>query len=173
MSNQAKNATAARSLEPTPAPPSVGPSPTAGPDGAVQFAGVTVASALDLTSKPAVTAHHTDPAPGLLVDDLVTGTGAPATPTSTVQVQYVGALYSDGSEFDTTWGSGQPATFSLTQVVAGFAQGIGGTDGVPPMRAGGRRLMVFPAALGYGAVPQQAIPAHSSLVFVVDLQQVS
>ena len=63
----------------------------------------------------------------------------------------------------------QAATFSLQQVVKGFTQGIGGGSGVPPMKVGGRRIMILPPALGYGAQSQGSIPANAPLVFVVDL----
>ncbi|MHA3703348.1 FKBP-type peptidyl-prolyl cis-trans isomerase [Jatrophihabitans sp. YIM 134969] len=173
VTNQAPNPSVARSLEPTPAPPSVAGSPTAGADGAVSFAGVTVTDALDLSATPEITATNTAPAPGLLVQDLVVGTGATASSTSTVTLHYVGALYSDGKEFDSDFTQAAPEPRKLGDSIAGFAQGVGGTEGVTPMKVGGRRLLVFPASLGYGPVPQDAIPAHSSLVFLVDLLSVS
>lgn len=173
VSNQAPNRSAARSLEPTPSPPSVGPSPSADPAGSLTFAGVTVKDALKLTAMPAVTATNTAPAPGLLVQDLVVGTGDPATPTSTAKLHYEGVLYADGTPFDSNFDVADPPARELGKAIAGFAQGVGGTEGVEPMKVGGRRLIVFPASLGYGAVPQDVIPAHSSLVFVVDLLSVS
>jgi FKBP-type peptidyl-prolyl cis-trans isomerase len=57
-------------------------------------------------------------------------------------------------------------------VVPGFTQGIGGTGKVAPMRVGGRRIMILPAALGYGAQGSGPIPANAALVFVVDLKSV-
>ncbi|MCU1658843.1 MAG: peptidylprolyl isomerase FKBP-type, partial [Pseudonocardiales bacterium] len=100
----------------------------------------------------------------------VVGKGAAAKPTSTVTVQYVGVLYRNGKLFDSSWARGQTAQFSLTGVVKGFTEGIGGTAGVPPMKAGGRRIMILPAALGYGSQANSQIPANSALVFVVDLK---
>ena len=64
------------------------------------FDGVTVTHALDAGTEPGLTAISTVPAPGLLVQDLVVGTGAEATPTSQVTVHYKGVLYADGSQFD-------------------------------------------------------------------------
>jgi FKBP-type peptidyl-prolyl cis-trans isomerase len=102
------------------------------------------------------------------------GKGKAATPKSTVSVQYTGVLYKSGTMFDSSWTKGgQPVSFPLTGVVKGFTQGIGGTTGVPPMKVGGRRLMILPASLGYGAQANGAIPANSSLVFVVDLKALS
>jgi len=87
-----------------------------------------------------------------------------------VTVQYVGVLYSDGTRFDASWDRGQPVRFSLRQVVPGFAEGVGGSDAVPPMRVGGRRVVILPARLAYGSRRNGPTPANSSLVFVVDLE---
>lgn len=171
--NQAPNPAAARTLEPTPAPPSVGALPKPADSGEVTFSGVTVTHAFDVDTEPGITTRQSAPAPGLLVQDLVVGTGAAATPTSTATLHYKGVLYSNGTVFDSDYDNADPAPQSLGKAISGFAQGVGGTDGVPPMRTGGRRLMVFPAALGYGPVPLDKIPAHASLVFVVDLLAVS
>jgi peptidylprolyl isomerase len=90
-----------------------------------------------------------------------------------VTVQYVGVRYADGKKFDSSWDRGQPAQFSLTGVVKGFTEGIGGTKGVPPMKVGGRRIMILPASLGYGTQGAGAdIPPNTPLVFVVDLVSV-
>jgi peptidylprolyl isomerase len=141
----------------------------------VTFDGVTVSGATSVGVKPGVSAHSAATPAGLDVKDLVVGSGTPATPTSTVTVQYVGVLLADGKQFDASWDRGQPATFSLQQVVPGFTEGIGGAAGVAGMKAGGRRLMVLPAALGYGAsgTPDGGIPPNAPIVFVVDLLSVS
>ena len=89
-----------------------------------------------------------------------------------MSVQYTGVLYKNGRQFDSSWERGQAASFSLQQVVPGFTQGIGGTHGVPPMKVGGRRIIIMPAALGYGPQAQNGIPANSPLVFVVDLKKI-
>lgn len=119
--------------------------------------------------KAAPTLHAgAGPAPTKLVGaDLVVGTGPLAASTGTVNIQYVGALYTNGSVFDSSWTRGQPASFSLSGVIPGFAQGIVG------MKVGGRRELVIPPALGYGAQAQGSIPANSTLVFVIDLLGVS
>ncbi len=136
------------------------------------FMGVTVKNSINLTKEPGVTSKATAAPTKLEYKDLVVGKGAAASPTATVTVQYAGALYKTGTQFDSSWSRGQPATFSLAQVVPGFTQGIGGTSGVPPMKVGGRRIMILPAKLGYGAQAQQSIPANSPLVFVVDLTKI-
>ena len=139
------------------------------------FDGVTVRNATDMAHNPAVGSKATKPPAKLEIKDLVVGKGAAATPTSTVSVQYTGVLYCDGSQFDgpSTHGN-NPISFSLTGVVPGFTQGIGGTAGIPPMKVGGRRIIIMPAALGYGPQsPSADIPANAPLVFVVDLKKVS
>lgn len=107
----------------------------------------------------------------LEVEDLIVGEGPAAEPGSTVLVEYVGVLWEDGTRFDASWDRGEPASFSLNQVVPGFARGISG-EGLEagPMHVGGRRRIVIPPELGYGeggAPP--VIPGGATLVFVVDL----
>ena len=158
---------------PTEAMPPTGAATTANDttsNDTVSFHGVTVRHARDLDVAPDVTSSADGPVTDLLVDDLVSGTGPAAGPASTVTVQYVGVLYSDGTPFDSSWERGRPADFPLRQVVPGFARAIGGTAGIPPMQVGGRRLMIIPASLGYGSQASGPIPANSVLVFVVDLE---
>lgn len=126
-----------------------------------------VANATDLTVEPVI-APGTPPPPKVIVTkDLVVGTGKPATFTDTVLVQYVGADYTTGKVFDSSWQYNQPSSFSLSQVVPGFAKGIEG------MRVGGRREIVIPPAYGYGADGRPpAIAPNETLVFVVDLKAI-
>ncbi len=124
-----------------------------------------VQNATDLTRKPLSAAGSGTPPTTLVTDDLVTGHGTRASAASTVVVQYSGVLWRNGKEFDTTWGSGQTATFPLDSTIAGFGRGIDG------MRVGGRRQIVIPPDLGYGPAGGQppTILADDTLVFVVDL----
>jgi FKBP-type peptidyl-prolyl cis-trans isomerase len=140
----------------------------------VTFENVTVTGATNMSSKPKVTAESTLPAAKLKVKDLVVGTGEAANPTASVTVQYVGVRYADGKQFDASWDKGGPTTFRLNKVVRGFTQGIGGTDTIPPMKVGGRRLMILPSELGYGenGTPDGSIPPNATIVFVVDLMAV-
>jgi peptidylprolyl isomerase len=123
-----------------------------------------------LAKKPVVTVP-TGPAPTKLVTkDLVTGTGQTVKPGQTVTVNYVGDLYKTGKEFDSSWKTGQPATFPLTAggVIQGWVQGI------PGMKVGGRRELIIPASLAYGKTGRPpTIPANSPLVFVVDVLSAS
>jgi peptidylprolyl isomerase len=139
----------------------------------VTFDGVSVGGAADLQGIPKVTSTSSTTPTKLAVKDLVVGTGAAATATSCVDVQYTGVLYKTGKEFDSSWSRGQVAEFSLEGVIKGFTQGIGGGSGVAPMKVGGRRIIIIPSALGYGAQANNGIPANSPLVFVVDLTKIS
>jgi peptidylprolyl isomerase len=122
-----------------------------------------------LKTKPKVSIPSGPPPKKLVVKDLVKGTGAAATPSSTVNVQYVGELYKGGKQFDASWndGSGQPVSLPLSGVIKGWQQGI------PGMKIGGRRELIIPPSLGYGATAQSKIPANSTLVFVIDLHGLS
>lgn len=178
MSSNDHKGSPAAGASPSASDTATGPTPTATPStsyppatgASVTFDGVTVKGAKDLSGVPGVTSKSTTNPTKLEYDDVVVGQGDAATPTSTVTVQYYGVLYKDGTEFDSSWSHGMAAQFPLTEVIPGFTQGIGGTTGVPPMKVGGRRIIIIPAALGYGAQASGAIPANASLVFVVDLK---
>jgi peptidylprolyl isomerase len=148
-----------------------GKNSSAGGTASVSFDDVTVDGATDLASKPKVSSKSRATPTVLEVKDLVTGDGAVANPSATVTVQYVGVRYQDGEQFDASWDHGGATSFSLTGVVPGFTQGIGGNGQVAPMKVGGRRIMILPAALGYGkkGTPDGSIPPDTPLVFVVDL----
>jgi peptidylprolyl isomerase len=123
-----------------------------------------------LNTKPTVVIPSGPPPKNLVVRDLIKGTGPAATPGSTVTVQYVGELYKNGKQFDASWndGSGTPVSLPLSGVIKGWQQGI------PGMRVGGRRELIIPSNLGYGAQGSPPkIPPNSALVFVIDLHGVS
>jgi FKBP-type peptidyl-prolyl cis-trans isomerase len=123
-----------------------------------------------LSKAPTVT-PPSGPAPTkLVVKDLIKGTGAAAASGKTVTVNYVGVLYKGGKEFDASWKRNQPFQFQLGQgaVIPGWDQGV------PGMKVGGRRELIIPAALAYGAQGSPpTIPANAPLVFVIDLLGVS
>jgi peptidylprolyl isomerase len=126
-----------------------------------------ISHATDLHVEPGIGAGSPPPPKSLVTRDLVVGRGASAAASSTVVVQYVGADYTTGKDFDSSWQRGQEATFPLSGVVRGFAQGIVG------MKAGGRREIVIPPSLGYGATGSPpAVAPNETLVFVVDLLSV-
>ena len=75
-----------------------------------------------------------------------------------------GVAWSTRAEFDSSWAhGGQPISFPLAQVIPGWQQGI------PGMKEGGRRELIIPPDLGYGAAGQDGIRPGETLVFIVDL----
>jgi FKBP-type peptidyl-prolyl cis-trans isomerase FkpA len=105
--------------------------------------------------------------------DTTVGTGAEATPGQHVTVNYTGWLYlpdapqHHGAQFDSSIGR-SPFTFRLGSgmVIPGWDQGVAG------MKVGGKRTLVIPAALGYGAEGGGPIPPNANLIFDVELLDV-
>lgn len=159
----------------TSASPSASPTKTypAATGASVTFDGVTVKGAADLKGEPGVTIKADGNPTKIAYKDLVVGIGKAASTTSALTAQYIGAIYKSGIIFQSSWKLGGPVSFTLGpgKVIDGFTQGIGGTTGIPPMKVGGRRIIVMPATIAYGANPPSGsnIPANSALVFVVDL----
>jgi peptidylprolyl isomerase len=119
-----------------------------------------------ISKKPVVTVPKGPPPTSLVTKDLITGTGQVAKAGDTVTVNYVGVLYKTGKEFDSSWSRNQPfsTALSTSSVIPGWVKGI------PGMRVGGRRELIIPPSLGYGAAGSPpTIPGNSTLVFVVDL----
>ena len=111
------------------------------------------------------------PAPGLLIDDTVPGTGAEAVAGQPVTVHYTGWLHDPaaadgrGRKFDSSKDRGEPFEFALGagQVIRGWDEGVQG------MSAGGTRRLVIPAELGYGSRGAGGvIPPNATLLFEVD-----
>ena len=109
-----------------------------------------------------------EPAAGLFRRDLVIGEGAFATPGDLVEVHYTGWL-PDGKQFDSSR-SKSPFAFQLGEgmVIEGWDLGVAG------MREGGKRQLVIPPDLGYGAAGAGGgiIPGNATLVFEVELIRV-
>jgi peptidylprolyl isomerase len=120
----------------------------------------------DTSVKPAIEKPSGSPPRRLEKEDIVRGKGRPAKPGDRVTVQYVGVAFSTGEEFDASWDSGQPFTFSLGagEVIPGWDRGIVG------MKQGGRRKLTIPPEQAYGATgaPPDIAP-NETLVFMVDL----
>ena len=122
----------------------------------------------DIDSKPKVPRGKGDPPEELVVQDLIVGDGKRARSGDTVSVRYVGVLFENGKEFDSSWKNGGRQTFQFPlgggQVIPGWDQGILG------MREGGRRKLLIPSELAYGAqgFPPD-IPPNAALIFDVDL----
>jgi peptidylprolyl isomerase len=119
-------------------------------------------------TRPTVTVPPGAPPTQLESTDLITGSGPTAKAGSNITVQYVLATYSSGKVIQASWDS-QPFTFVLGQgnVIKGWDQGVVG------MKVGGRRELVIPPGLGYGASsPGAGISANDTLVFVVDMVKI-
>jgi len=122
----------------------------------------------DLGTKPEVPTPTGEPPAELVTADVVKGDGAPARDGDHVAVHYVGVSFSNGKQFDSSWDRGTPFDFPL-----GAGRVIQGWDfGVTGMREGGRRTLVIPPSLGYGARGMGPIAPNETLVFVVDLVKV-
>jgi peptidylprolyl isomerase len=123
-----------------------------------------------LSKKPVITVPST-PAPNhLVIKDLIPGSGKAAHEGNTITVNYVGVLYKNGKEFDSSWKRNQTFTTPLTSgsVIDGWVKGI------PGMKVGGRRELIIPASLAYGKTGSPpAIPPNAPLIFDVDLLSVS
>jgi peptidylprolyl isomerase len=121
-----------------------------------------------LIATVAAAAEVTTPS-GLRIDDTLEGKGAPAQPGQTVTVHYTGWLYVDGkkgAKFDSSRDRGEPFAFTLGKgdVIKGW------DEGVANMRVGGKRTLIIPAALGYGASGAGGvIPPNAALIFDVEL----
>jgi peptidylprolyl isomerase len=105
---------------------------------------------------------------GLKYTDLVVGTGPSPSVGQTAVVHYTGTL-TNGTKFDSSVDKGQPYSFPL-----GMGSVIKGWDeGVATMKVGGKRHLVVPPALGYGALGRPpAIPGNSTLIFDIELLDV-
>jgi peptidylprolyl isomerase len=149
---------------------------------AIAFASITTLGGDDTVSGsaaglPAVTANAGEaptitpptgtPPATLQTQDIIVGSGTEVLPTSTLTVHYTLMTWSNGSLVESSWNGGQPATFPLSGVIAGWQEGL------PGAKVGGRRLLVIPADKGYGPNGSGPIGPNETLIFVVDIIAVS
>jgi peptidylprolyl isomerase len=104
---------------------------------------------------------------GLKYFELTVGKGPkPPGRSSTVKVHYTGWL-NDGTKFYSSFDRGQPDTFPLDQVIAGWTEGVGS------MQVGGKRKLVIPFELAYGADGRPpVIPPRATLIFDIELLEI-
>lgn len=107
-------------------------------------------------------------ASGLQYQVITEGKGPKPSSTDTVRAHYKGTLL-DGTEFDSSYERGEPATFMLPQMVPGWQEGI------PLMNVGSTYRFWIPAKLGYGeqGTPGGPIPPNATLVFEVELLDIA
>ena len=153
--------------------PTTGTSPTsssaASPPGVATIPPSDVSPTGTFGKRPTVNVPQGSPPAQLESSDLIVGTGASAQSGQTVTVQYDGYSWTTKKEFDASWNRNQPFSFPLGQgqVIRGWDQGVVG------MKVGGRRELIIPPDLGYGAQsPTPAIAANDTLIFVIDLVSV-
>ena len=120
-------------------------------------------------AKPSVPAPKGDPPTELVIRDIVKGKGPKAKAGDTLTMQYVGTAWSNGQQFDASWDTGQPLPFQLGagMVIPGWDEGMVG------MQKGGRRLLVIPPDMAYGPTGSGPIGPNETLIFVVDLVNIS
>jgi FKBP-type peptidyl-prolyl cis-trans isomerase FkpA len=100
---------------------------------------------------------------GLVFRSLRDGTGASPAAVDVVRVHYRGTLM-DGTEFDSSYKRGQPASFPLTRVIKCW------TEGVQKMKVGGKAQLTCPASIAYGDKGAGGvIPPGATLRFEVEL----
>ncbi len=102
---------------------------------------------------------------GLQYKVLTEGKGKKPTSSDRVKVHYKGTLI-DGTQFDSSYDRGQPATFGVTQVIKGW------TEALQLMSEGSKWQLTIPSDLAYGEAPRPKIPGNSVLLFDVELLEV-
>lgn len=103
---------------------------------------------------------------GLVYESLKDGTGEQPDARSSVQVHYRGTL-ANGSEFDSSYKRGQPATFPLNRVIPCW------TEGVAKMHEGGKAKLTCPPEIAYGSRGAgAAVPPNATLTFEIELLKV-
>ena len=130
--------------------------------------GAIVAGAPTAALAQAAGATVTTPS-GLKITDTVVGTGATPKPGQICVMHYTGWLYQNGAKgqkFDSSVDRGQPFEFQIGRgmVIKGWDEGVG------TMKVGGKRTLIIPPELGYGARGASgAIPPNATLIFDVEL----
>lgn len=104
---------------------------------------------------------------GVRIEYQLRAKGPKPTATSSVKVHYRGTLVSNGTEFDSSYKRGQPATFGLNQVIPCW------TEGMQRLSVGSKAILTCPASTAYGARGAgAAVPANADLRFEVELLEI-
>jgi peptidylprolyl isomerase len=124
----------------------------------------TLETCTESRTKPTVDVPATAPT-SLVSKDLIAGHGPAIAAGARIAVHYVGVSFSTKQQFDSSWELDQPFSFVLGDpgVIEGWNQGLVG------MKLCGRRELVIPPGLGYGAQGSGDIKPNETLVFVIDL----
>jgi peptidylprolyl isomerase len=121
-------------------------------------------------TKPTVTVPKGISPKNFAIKEIEEGTGPEAKAGDKVTVQYVGVGYDSEEEFDSSWSRNEPFSFTLGagEVIEGWDRGVEG------MKVGGRRELLIPGNLAYGAAGSPPnIGPNETLIFTIDLLAVS
>ncbi|HUB76457.1 MAG TPA: FKBP-type peptidyl-prolyl cis-trans isomerase [Solirubrobacteraceae bacterium] len=155
---------------PTTVPKPAATTPTTSTPAATTPKAASIPKSGPLSTEPKITKGSGAAPKQLVIKNIITGTGAVAKAGDEITVDYVGALYSNGHVFDASWSHGGPKGVPF-QFKLGVGDVIKGWDqGVVGMRVGGRRELIIPPSLAYGASGSApSIPGNATLIFIVDL----
>lgn len=113
--------------------------------------------------RPGVTIPDVDPPADLVSQVLKKGDGATVSADDRARLHYTGLLWSDSTVFDSSWEKGEPAGFVMGEMIPGFREAVVGQT------VGSQIMVVIPPDQAYGDEAAGAIPAGSTLVFVIDI----
>lgn len=116
------------------------------------------------SGQPGIQIPASDAPADFMSNALIQGRGEPIAIGDTVVVHYTGWTW-QGEQFDSSWDNGAPASFQVTSesLIEGFVRALEGAT------VGSQVIAVIPPELGYGSTAQGAIPADSTLIFVIDI----
>jgi peptidylprolyl isomerase len=120
----------------------------------------------EATGQPSITVVDSDPPTDLVVKTLIQGSGTEVKKDQTITIHYTGWLWTGGDPFDSSWTTGSPATFTLSDgyLITGWLEGL------PGQKVGSQVMLVIPPDKGYGEEGSgDTIPGNSTLIFVVDI----
>lgn len=118
----------------------------------------------DVNGKPAVTIPKGEQPTAFRKSVVIEGSGDVVKKNQSVIVHYTGYLW-DGTVFDSSWDSGQPTTFVVSEsnLIPGFVKALEGA------KAGSQVIAIIPADQAYGATGNGSVPPNATLVFIVDV----